>query len=71
MQQSEVARLREQIEAEYVAAKRALTGLASGTARHVFITHRMEHLGLYHSELVQLVGEHEATKIVVEAMEKY
>lgn len=66
--QSEVARLLHQIEQEYEAAQRALTGLASGASRHKFITARMENMGARHQELAQLVGEREATQLVSEAL---
>ena len=39
---SEVARLMQQITLEYEAAKRGMSGLAAGTARHDFIIARME-----------------------------
>jgi len=39
---SEVARIRQQIDAEREAAERGLFGLAYGVSRHDFITHRME-----------------------------
>jgi hypothetical protein len=44
MAQSEVARLLGQIEQEYQASKRGLEGLASGTARHDFISIRTENI---------------------------
>jgi hypothetical protein len=61
---SEVARIREQIQAEYQAAQQGLSGLASGTARHDFITARTEHLGILHERLAELVGPDEAIAIV-------
>lgn len=66
--QSEVARLRERIAEEYEAARRGLTGMASGTARHAFITRKMERLGQLHQELGRVVGEQQATEIVVQTM---
>ena len=66
---SEVARLRAQIAAEYEASERALHGLASGIARHDFITARMERMGAYMGELAALVGIEEAAIIFVEAVE--
>lgn len=56
-QGSEVARLLEQITAEYEAAQRGLTGLAFGTSQHEFITRRMEHMGQLHGELQSIVGD--------------
>lgn len=55
--QSEVARLLAQISAEYEAAERGLTGLASGTARHEFINARVERMSELHTSLRTLVGE--------------
>lgn len=56
-QRSEVARLLKQIAEEYEAAQRGLTGLAFGTARHDFITARMENMGQLHGQLQSLVGD--------------
>src|SRR5579864_3502930 len=56
-QGSEVARILQQIREEYDAALRGLTGTASGTTRHAFITARMEHIGRLHEELKEIVGE--------------
>ena len=61
---SEVARLRGQIQAEYQAAQQGLSGLASGTARHDFITARTEHLATLHERLAEIVGPDEAIAIV-------
>ena len=66
---SEVAWLREQIAAEHLAASRGLQGYAV-VANHEFIEARMDRLGDYHQQLVALVGESEAMKIVVAAMEQ-
>ena len=66
---SDVARLRQRIAQEYEAATRGLTGLASGTARHSFITRRMEQIGTCHETLKQLVGEQEATRMLAETLE--
>jgi hypothetical protein len=63
--ESEVARLRSQIEAEYVAAQRGLQGFAV-VARHKFITTCMDNMGRYHRQLVEIVGEEEATDIVAQ-----
>jgi hypothetical protein len=62
--QSEVAQIRQRILQEYEAAQRGLSGFATGTARHDFITARMENLGDLHAELVKLVGQDEATAII-------
>ena len=70
MAESEVARLLHAIEQEYEAARAGMSGLASGTARHAFITGKMERIGGYHRALSGLLGEQEAIKLVVETMER-
>lgn len=67
---SEIARLREQIAQEYEAALRALSGIAYGTAKHQFITARMERIGTCHEALKHLVGEREATRMMVKTLEE-
>ncbi|MDQ2902327.1 MAG: hypothetical protein M3Y81_02080 [Chloroflexota bacterium] len=62
---STVAQLRKQIEAEYSAAQRGLEGLAV-TARHQFITARMENMDRYHRQLIELVGEEQAIQMVAQ-----
>jgi short-subunit dehydrogenase involved in D-alanine esterification of teichoic acids len=64
---SEVASIREQIAAEYMAAKLGLHGLSYGTSRHQFITARQERIGILHEELHRLVGD-EAIVIVAETL---
>jgi hypothetical protein len=66
---SEVARLMQQISEANEAAYQALYGLAQGTAQHAFITTRMERMGEYHEQLVELVGEHEAALLVCRALD--
>ena len=66
---SEIARLRQRITEEYEAAMRGLIGLASGSARHQFITRRMEQIGTYHATLQHLVGEQEASRLMAETLE--
>jgi hypothetical protein len=70
MAQSEVARLMEQIAAEYMAAQAGMSGLAMGTAQHAFITARMENMHKCQEELKTLVGEQEAIKLVVQSIEQ-
>lgn len=67
---SEVARVLEQIELEYQAAHQALYGLASGAARHQFISSKMERMGKLHEQLHTLVGQEQAGKLVAETLEK-
>ena len=66
--QSEVARLRQQLNAEYQAARLAMNGYAE-VARHETITARMENMGRLHEELRAIGGEEEAVKALVRAME--
>lgn len=68
--QSEVQRLREQIESEYQAATWGLHGLAEGISKHEFITHRMDAIGQIQEELEKLVGPEQARRIVVEQLDK-
>jgi hypothetical protein len=67
---SEIARLREQIEAEYEAARLALYGLAQGTARHDIIQAHMANAQQYGQQLIEQLGPDEAMPIIVEAMDK-
>ncbi len=67
---SEVARLRAQIEQEHAASVWALSGLAEGTARHNFIQRRLEHIGIAHAGLIQLLGEERATALVCEIFDR-
>jgi hypothetical protein len=62
--QSEVARWRQQYEAEYEAAQRGLTGLAYGAARHDFITRRMENMQRCVQQLTDLVGTQQACTLL-------
>lgn len=66
--QSEVARLMQQLDAECEAARLAMHGYAE-VARHEVITARMERMGALHEELRAIVGEEEAVKVLVRAMD--
>jgi hypothetical protein len=68
-EQSEVARLRQQITAEYEAAKQGLFGLALGTVQHRFISQRLENIQQCHESLVILVGAQQASQILCEMLE--
>lgn len=74
MCRSEIAQLRQQIERELVAMQRGLTGISSGTARHVFIHTRMERIGACQDILASQLGEAAANHIVcnlyMQAMEQ-
>jgi hypothetical protein len=67
--QSEVARLKAQIEAEIQAAQWALYGASLGSAQHQFITCRMERMGMLHEELQELVGEEEGVRLLIQVMD--
>lgn len=62
--QSEIARLRQQIEVELTSMRHGLSGFASGTARHTFIHTRMERVGACQDRLAQYLGENAATEMV-------
>ncbi len=64
---SEIARLLNQIEVEYVAAQHGLTGFAE-SAKHEFITARLENIGQLHESLRALVGD-DATRLLAECLE--
>jgi hypothetical protein len=66
---SEVARLRESIRLAYGAAQRALNDPAFGSAKHEFITKRMEGIQQAHVALQTLVGEEAAIRLVAETLE--
>jgi hypothetical protein len=63
---SELARLMQQIDAEYESGKSALQGLSYGAARHDFITKRMEHMAQCIEELRAVVGEAVAIQLMIE-----
>ena len=67
---SEIARLREQMAREHEAACWALSGLAVGTAKHWFITRRMERIGAHQQRLSALVGEQESIAFVTQLLEE-
>ncbi len=68
--QSEVARLMLQIQTEYEAAQRGLSGLAQGTAEHEFITARIENIGRCGEQLKHVVGDPaEGTRLLIAALD--
>jgi hypothetical protein len=69
MSGSEIARLRQRLEDEYTAGRRALYGLASGWAKHQFISRRLSNMDDCRLELERLVGKEEAMRIVCETLE--
>lgn len=56
-QGSEVARLLQQIQAEFEAAQSGIKGLAYGTAQHQVITQKMERMCQLQEDLGVLVGD--------------
>jgi hypothetical protein len=66
---SEVTRLLKEIELTYQAAENGLAGLAAGTARHEFITAKMESLDRYRESLAQFVGAGQAMEMLVQVIE--
>lgn len=64
---SEVAQLLNQIEAEYIAATRGISGFAV-TAQHTTITARMENMGRLHEDLRAIIGD-EAMRLIAERLE--
>lgn len=69
MGESEVARIKRQIEDEYNAASQALHGSAV-VAQHKIITARMERMGALHEQLKGLVGDEEANEFLVQTMQE-
>ena len=67
---SDVARLRAQIEQEHAACVWALTGLSSGNVQHAFITRRMGHMDIAYRGLSQIIGEEQATEVLCETFER-
>ncbi len=66
---SNVARLKKQIDAEAEAAQLALYGPAQGISRHQFITARMERMGMLHEQLRNIIGD-DADHYLIAAMER-
>jgi hypothetical protein len=67
--QSDVARVLTQIGNEYESAQNALYGFANGTARHEFITARMENMGHLHTQLQGLVGDDQAMALIADQLD--
>lgn len=69
MADSEIARLREQLELEHRACMWALRALNSGSAQHRFITARFRRMDTCCVRLSNLVGEEEATTVLCEVFD--
>ena len=61
---SEVARLMEQIRVEHESAQMGLTGIAEGTAKHLFINAHMERMWALKDELGKEVSDAEALILI-------
>lgn len=68
--ESELAALLNQIDAEYQSAMRAVRSFAYGTSQHRFITWRMERMRALQEIIADRVGEQEASKLVSEQLDK-
>ena len=66
---SEIARLRQRIAEEYEAAMRGLHGFAYGSAKHHFITRRVEQMGASRETLQHLAGERKAIRMQAQTLE--
>jgi hypothetical protein len=65
MNNSEIARIRQQIELESVAMQLAMHGFAT-VAKHEFISRKYDTIGKYQEQLKTLIGEEQATVTTVE-----
>ena len=65
--ETELRRLLRQIDEEYEAAYSGMHGFSSGTARHAFINAKMERIDGYQKELISLVGDDEARRLILQA----
>ncbi|HLZ56417.1 MAG TPA: hypothetical protein VKR06_05665 [Ktedonosporobacter sp.] len=65
MAESEVAKLRQQLEIEAESMKQGLYGLAI-TAQHQIIESKYNAFGACQEQLAALIGEEEATRMAVE-----
>jgi hypothetical protein len=67
MSTSQVADLRNQIEAEITAMRSGLSGLAAGTSKHAFIEAKMKRIGIFEEQLSQQIGSEQATSFSCQA----
>ena len=63
--QSEIARLREQIAREYQASQRVFTDFTP-TARHEYITQRQENIAVHYEELKRYMSPEEAMLLIMQ-----
>ncbi|HVB76179.1 MAG TPA: hypothetical protein VNE38_21745 [Ktedonobacteraceae bacterium] len=64
MHQSEVARLRQQIESQMEAMQRGMQGFASSSARHAFIRARMDRIDEYQHTLTNYIGQQDTDQLL-------
>jgi len=67
--QSEVARIKEQITREYQAAQHVFGGFTP-TAKHEYLTKRQENLGMHFEELKKHMSPEEAMQIFMQVEKK-
>ncbi len=70
MGQSDIARVRQQIAAEYLSAQLGFSGLAEGTARHRFFTTKMERMGASFETLAEMMGKEQAIQTVADTLQE-
>ncbi len=68
--QSDVARVKAEIELQWSAACHAMHGMSEGTLKHEIITARMERMGERHDNLREMIGEGRAAKFLVKTMDR-
>ncbi len=66
---SEVARIRQQIADEYIAAHRVFHDFTE-TAQHAYITARQENIALYFEKLTQHMSQEHAMQILMNIQEE-
>jgi hypothetical protein len=69
MSGSEVAQLLKEIELSYQAAQNGMNGFAEGTARHEFITKKMERMEQNRVSLANLLGAERAMELITQTLE--
>ena len=65
---SELKELLDRIEAEYMAVQQGFQGLASGVARHDFITARVQRVDKLYEQVEAQVGQETAIALVMNVM---
>jgi uncharacterized membrane protein len=68
---SDVAQLLQRIDDENRAARDALSGLASGTARHAIISAHMAHAQEAAAQLIDVLGRNQAMPLIIAAIDQH